>query len=96
MQYNVSVISVNRTFPTKYISTAYGVVNMFAHIFACFSSLMAEVPDPYPFIAFEVLIVIAAFATFKIKEVKNLTAEVAEEKDYKDSVLQAEDQGWEY
>jgi len=92
MQYNVSVISINRTFPTKYISTAYGVVNMFAHIFACFSSLIAEVPNPYPFIIFEALIVVAALATFKIKEVKNLTVEEEDEKKKDDSVKNSEDQ----
>ena len=72
MTFNVSVISVNKLFPTKFISTAYGVVNMFAHCFACLSAGMAEIPDPYPFIIFETLIVIAAFFTFKIKEVKNM------------------------
>ena len=72
MTYNVAVISVNRLFPTKFISTAYGVVNGFAHIFACLSSLIAEIPNPYPFMIFEALIVVAAFATMRIKEVKNL------------------------
>ena len=91
MTFNVSVISVNRLFPTKYISTAYGVVNMFAHCFACFSSLVAEIPDPYPFIVFEALIVIAAFATLKIKEVKNLASE--EDGEVKeDSIKDSEDQ----
>lgn len=90
MTFNVSVISVNRLFPTKYISTAYGVVNMFAHCFACFSSLVAEIPDPYPFIVFEALIVIAAFATLKIKEVKNLASE--EDGEVKeDSIKDSED-----
>jgi hypothetical protein len=81
MTYNVSVISVNRLFPTKFISTAYGVVNMFAHIFACLSALIAEVPNPYPFLIFESLIVVAMFATFKIKEVKNLVVKGEEDED---------------
>jgi len=65
---------------------------MFAHIFACFSSLVAEVPNPYPFIIFEALIAVAALATFKIKEVKNLTIEEEEEKKKEDSVKNSEDQ----
>ena len=72
MAYNVSVISVSKLFPTKFISTAYGVVNMCAHVFACFAPLMAEIPDPYPYIVFEFLTIIAAVASFRIREVKNL------------------------
>lgn len=84
MTFNVAVISVNRLFPTKFTSTAYGVVNGFAHVFACLSSLVAEIPNPYPFMVFEALVVMAAFATLKIKEVKNLQTKEEEEEQFED------------
>ena len=62
MAFNMGYISVPRLFPTKFQSTVYAVVNLFAHIIACFAPLVAEVPPPVPFIAYLAAIVISIFA----------------------------------
>ena len=88
MIFNISVISVNRLFPTQFVSTAYGAVNLVAHVFACLSALAAEIPNPLPFAIFECLLVVAAVMTFYITEVKSIitskdqSAEVASETEY--------------
>ena len=89
MQFNVTIICVNKLFPTKFVATAYGIVNLIAHIFACLSPLVAEIPNPYPFIMFETLLVFDVLASFKITEVKPILE--SEEKptslDFKDSSI---------
>jgi len=41
--YITIIISINRLFPTLYVSTAYGIVNFCAHLFACLSPFVAEI-----------------------------------------------------
>ena len=71
MIFNISVMAVNRLFPTQFVSTAYGCTNLVAHVFACLSALVAEIPNPLPFLIFECLLVVAALMTFKITEVNS-------------------------
>jgi hypothetical protein len=63
------VIGINRIFPTAYVSTAYGAVNFCSHLTAVFAPFVAEIPYPYPFIAFVAMISVALFTSLKIKEV---------------------------
>ena len=72
MIFNISVMAVSRLFPTQYVSTAYGCTNLVAHVFACLSALVAEIPNPLPFLIFECLLVVAALMTFKITEVNSI------------------------
>lgn len=67
MLFNICLISVNRLFLTQNVTTAYGVVNFVSHIFTCFSPMIAEIPNPFPFIIFEALVVIGFFASFFIR-----------------------------
>ena len=69
MVFNITVISINRIFPTAYVATAYGVVNFCSHLWACLAPFVAEIPYPFPFIAFVAMIGIAIFTSFVIKEV---------------------------
>ena len=43
MIFNTTIISVNRLFPTLFVSSAYGVVNFFAHLYACLAPFVAEI-----------------------------------------------------
>jgi hypothetical protein len=79
MQFNITIVSVNRLFPTQYVTTAYGICNFMAHSFACLSPFMAEILNPYPFIVFNSLLVFAVLASFKITEVKQIITKTEQE-----------------
>ncbi len=70
--FNTAIISVNRLFPITLVATAYGVVNFFAHLFACLSPFVAEIKNPFPFIVFEALIGVAIFSSFFITELSTV------------------------
>lgn len=78
--FNTAIISVNRLFPTTLVATAYGVVNLFAHMIACLSPFVAEIKNPYPFLVFEFLIGIAIFCSFFITELSTLKKPDTDEK----------------
>lgn len=69
MIFNTSIICVNRLFPTLYVATAYGVVNFCAHLFACLAPFTAEIPNPFPFIVFVVMVAVAIFTSFFLTEI---------------------------
>jgi hypothetical protein len=68
MYYNICYISIPRLFPTRYVTTVYGLVNMVAHTFACFSPLVAEIKNPYPFLIFLALVALAFSVSFGVQE----------------------------
>jgi hypothetical protein len=68
MLFNICLISVNRLFPTQNVTTAYGIVNFLAHIFACLAPMIAEIPNPYPFIVFVILVCIGFLSSFFLTE----------------------------
>ena len=70
MAFNMGYISVPRLFPVKFQSTVYAIVNLFAHIIACFAPLVAEIPPPVPFIAYLSAIAISLFATQALNEIE--------------------------
>ena len=46
----------------------YAVVNLFAHLIACFAPIVAEIPNPVPFVAFLAAIGISFLATSALTE----------------------------
>jgi len=66
MAYNTGYISISRLFPTQYVSTVMGLVNVVGHVFACFAPLVAEIEAPYPFIIFLFLLVVAFVMTRQV------------------------------
>jgi hypothetical protein len=68
MCFNMGYISVPRLFPTKFVAFVFGIVNVVAHVFACFAPLVAEIRDPYPFTVFLGAIVISFMCTFYLEE----------------------------
>jgi len=57
--YNLGFLTVTRMFPIDYNSTVVGYMCFVGHIFACFSALFAEFPEPWPFL-FNVIYALAA------------------------------------
>jgi hypothetical protein len=70
--FNTAIISINRLFPTTLVATAYGLVNFFAHLFACLSPFVAEIKNPYPFLVFEVLLGAGILGSFFITELSTV------------------------
>ena len=70
MAYNIGYVSVNRLFPTQFQATVYGIVNLSAHLVACLAPIVAEIQQPYPFIAFLIAILISSFATSMLTEIE--------------------------
>ena len=52
MAFNTVYVSNNRFFPTRYLASTYGIVNFVSHFVAVGAPLLAEMPDPYPFVVF--------------------------------------------
>ena len=68
MYWNICYISVVKLFPTRYLATMYGVLNLVAHLFACLAPLAAEIPDPFPFVLYVIAIVISYVCSYKLRE----------------------------
>ena len=90
MQFNITIVSVNRLFPTQLTTTAYGVCNFLAHSLACFSPFVAEIQNPYPFLVFNFLLVFAVLASFKLTEVKPIATLVGKSDITGDSEVELE------
>jgi hypothetical protein len=73
MSFNTVYIINPRLFPTKFLATCYGIENLVSHILAIGGPLMAEVPDPYPFIVFLFHAIVGSVTSFFLKEVNKST-----------------------
>jgi hypothetical protein len=71
---NICYISVPKLFPTRFLTTAYAILNLCAHIFAIGAPLAAELKDPYPFLIYLILLVILLFASTLITELEKAKA----------------------
>jgi len=52
MSFNIGYVSVSRLFPTKFVTSVFGIVNFFAHLITVGSPIVAELPEPIPFVVF--------------------------------------------
>jgi len=68
MAFNIGYISVPRLFPTRYVSLVYAITNVVAHVFACFAPLVAEIPDPIPFLSLMMALVVMLVASYYVME----------------------------
>ena len=81
MSYNIGYVSVPRLFPTRFVATVYGIVNVIAHVFACAAPLVAEIEDPYPFSFFLFAIFISLGCSYYLTELDFDKIEEDEEED---------------
>lgn len=68
MSFNIGYVSVARLFPTKYIATVFGIVNFVSHSFTIGAPMVAELPEPIPFVVFCFNSFIAIFVCSKLVE----------------------------
>ena len=68
MSFNIGYISVARLFPTEYVASVFGVVNLLAHLITVGAPLVAEAGDWVPFIIFTFNSFMALFAAAQLKE----------------------------
>lgn len=68
MSFNIGYVSVARLFPTKFVSTVFGIVNFVSHSFTVGAPLVAELPEPFPFCVFSANAFFAIFACFHLVE----------------------------
>ena len=64
MSFNIGYVSVARLFPTKFVSTVFGIVNFVSHSFTVGAPLVAELPEPFPFCVFSANAGVAIFIAF--------------------------------
>ena len=64
MSFNIGYVSVARLFPTKFVSTVFGIVNFVSHSFTVGAPMVAELPEPYPFCVFSANAFVAIFVAF--------------------------------
>jgi hypothetical protein len=69
MTYNIGYVSPKELFPTLFIATVYGQVNVFAHIIACLAPMIAETKYPYPFCAYLAAVGVSCFAAAMLTEI---------------------------
>lgn len=79
MSFNIGYISVPRLFPTRFVSNVYGIVNVVAHVFACFAPLVAEINDPYPFTVLIGFLMISVMVSYYLLELDCVRREEEEE-----------------
>lgn len=52
MSFNIGYVSVAKLFPTEYVTTTFGIVNLFSHLITIAAPMMAEAPEPIPMVVF--------------------------------------------
>ena len=52
MSFNIGYVSVSRLFPTNYVTTALGIVNLVSHLITIAAPMVAELQQPVPMIVF--------------------------------------------
>jgi multisubunit Na+/H+ antiporter MnhC subunit len=71
MTYNIGYVSPKDLFPTLYIATVYGQVNVFAHVIACIAPMVAETVYPIPFVAYLCAIGVSFAAVSMLDEISD-------------------------
>ena len=69
MSFNIGYVSVARLFPTKFVASAFGIVNFAAHLVTVAAPIVSELPNPIPFVVFCVNSFVAIFAAFQLVEI---------------------------
>lgn len=77
MAFNTVYVSNNRFFPTKYLASTYGIVNLVSHLIAVVAPLLAEVADPYPFAMFFINSAIGVVCSFFLQDIRKGTSGAA-------------------
>ena len=52
MSFNIGYVSVSRLFPTEFVTSVFGIVNLFSHLITISAPVVAESPQPIPMVVF--------------------------------------------
>jgi hypothetical protein len=74
MSFNIGYVSVARLFPTQFVSCVFGIVNFVAHLITVGAPLIAEAPEPVPFVVFCLNAFLAIFASLWLVEIDRAPA----------------------
>lgn len=61
MSFNMGYVSVAKLFPTEYVATTFGIVNLMSHLITVLAPMVAEVSKPIPMIVFAANACLAIF-----------------------------------
>jgi len=68
MSFNTVYVTNNRLFPTEFLASTYGIANLISHLLTIGAPLVAEIPDPFPFLVFVANTIIAIVAALFLRE----------------------------
>lgn len=54
MSFNVGYVSIPKLFPTIYVTTAMGAVNLVSHLITIGAPMVAELSEPIPMIIYSI------------------------------------------
>ena len=72
MSFNIGYISVARLFPTEYVASVFGLVNFVSHLITVGAPIVAECPEPVPFVVFCINAFLAIFVSTRLKEIDKI------------------------
>lgn len=72
MSFNIGYISVARLFPTEYVASVFGLVNFVSHLITVGAPIVAECPEPVPFVVFCLNAFLAIFVSMRLKEIDKI------------------------
>lgn len=52
MSFNIGYVSISRLFPTEFITTAMGIVNLVSHLITIGAPMVAELKEPIPMVVY--------------------------------------------
>lgn len=54
MSFNIGYVSITKLFPTQYVTTAMGAVNLVSHLITIGAPMVAELGEPIPMIVYSI------------------------------------------
>ena len=69
MLLNIMYVTNNTLFPTQFQSSSFGILNFISHVSAVSAPLIAEMPDPLPFLIYAINCVLAMLSSFFLRQI---------------------------
>ena len=69
MLLNIVYVTNNTLFPVQFQASSFGILNFVSHIAAVSAPLLAEIPDPFPFMVYLVNCAVAIVASMFLRQI---------------------------
>lgn len=76
MAFNTVYVSNNRFFPTRFLSSTYGLANFVSHLIAVGAPMLAEVSDPYPYTVFLFNSCVGAVGSYFLQDITQVEGKI--------------------